>query len=205
VALLAGLVVVPSTPAKAALPTIQIARALPPEGDVGVAAAKFTVTLSEPAPADVTYTYRLLGDTAVGGTPKTPGADFNDFKGATRTGKIRAGKASGIVSVPIFGDEELEGQLHEFGVQLLTPPAGYELGAQSAVLGSIGDDEFWGDETTPAFSIGGAYAFEGNSGVVKASVVVRAQPSRRRRDASRRVSGFELRSDPTTGDGRQDR
>jgi hypothetical protein len=166
-------VLVPTTPAHAAPPTIQIARVLPPEGDVGVAGAKFTVTLSEPAPTDLTFTYRLLDDTATGGTPTTSGADYNNFKGATRTGKIRAGKASAFVSVPIYGDEELEGQHHEFGVQLLTPPAGYDLGPQSAVLGSIGDDEYWGDETTPAFSVSGGYAFEGNSGVVKASVLVR--------------------------------
>jgi hypothetical protein len=173
VALVTGLVVLPSTPAHAAAPTIQIARALPPEGDVGVAPVRFTVTLSEPAPADLTFTYRLLDDTASGGTSKTPGADYNNFKGATRTGKIRAGRASAFVSVPIYGDEELDGSPHEFGVQLLTPPAGYELGGQSAVLGSIGDDEFWGDETTPAFSMGSAFAFEGNSGVVKAAVAVR--------------------------------
>lgn len=170
--LLALAVVSMPTPAPAqTLPTIQIAGALPPEPNVGKNVAKFTVTLSQPAPADTTYTYRLLDDTATGGKANDPLADYNDFGGETRTGRIRQGATSAFITVPVYGDRRLEPMIERFGVQLLSAPPGYDFGAARNAYGSIGDGEAmsW---PVPSFSIGGAYAIQSPTGMVKASVAV---------------------------------
>lgn len=81
------------------VPTLNVGDVTLFEPDSGTASAVFTVTLTAPAPVDVTFNY-ATGD----GTATAPG----DYTPANGTGSIPAGSLSTTISVPVIGDPVAE-------------------------------------------------------------------------------------------------
>jgi hypothetical protein len=158
-----GVGVLGSDPAAAAAtPRVDIGDVSTWEGTLPEKAARvlsFPVTLSDPVTSDVTITYHVMGGTATGGRPGT-GADFYDFKGASRTLLFRAGTAqSKFVNVRVFPDALDEGdETVMVMIESISGPA--ELGDSSG-LGTILDDD---PGTGPRLGVSDATISEGDSG-----------------------------------------
>jgi alpha-tubulin suppressor-like RCC1 family protein len=143
-ALFAPALALSSVASASASPTISVGDASIIEGDMGVRQVALPVTLSRPGTSTVTVSYRLAGITATGGTSKTPGADFNDLKGATRTltFALRANGTTPVVKyiiVSVYADTNAEPD-ETFSATLSAPSAGWVLG-RSVGTGTIVDDD----------------------------------------------------------------
>ena len=117
-----------STPAPE-LPTISIADATVIEGDSGVAALEFTVTLSRASTADVVVTYSTSDATAAAGS---------DYTSATDQLTIASGTTSGTIRIDVIGDAISEPD--ETLTVSLSSPTG-ALIADGAAIGTIENDD----------------------------------------------------------------
>jgi uncharacterized repeat protein (TIGR03806 family) len=110
-------------------PSISIADAAVAEGDAGISALEFTVTLSRTSTTDVTVTYSTGDDTA------TAGSDY-----ATATGQLTlaSGTTTGTISVDIIGDPDVEPD--ETLTVTLSNPTGASINDGTAI-GTIENDD----------------------------------------------------------------
>ena len=131
-------------------PTLSINDVSVSEGDSGTKNATFTVSLTAPAAAAVTFDV---------GTNDGSANDGTDYVGLFQTGlTIPAGETSKTVSVVVKGDTDVESD-ETFALNIT--------GAVGAlVTDSVGYGTITNDDTValPAFSIGDASIVEGNSG-----------------------------------------
>jgi hypothetical protein len=115
------------------LPRITIADVAVNEGNSGTTAAVFTVTLSSPATAPVSFDIATL---ATATTTATPGTDYTAT--ALTGASIPVGSRTRTFSVPIRGDTSVEP--NEVFVVSVTRPVGAVL-ADGAALGTIRNDD----------------------------------------------------------------
>jgi len=117
----------------AALPEISIGDVALLEGDAGNTVAQFQVTLSAPAPADLSVDYFTLNGTAIG---------EEDYVSASGTLFIAQGGTGGLIEVQVIGDTVVEPD-ETFQVRLTTPV--------NAVLGdAFGDGTILNDDVNQA-------------------------------------------------------
>ena len=123
------------------------------EGDSGITAFDFKISLSQPASGGETVTWSLSG----AGAHPADSADFGDASpGGTVT--FTAGQTSAVVSVSVRGDTMAEFD-ENLAVELSSPSLGLTLGNATAVATILNDD-------TPVVSIAPASAIkaEGDAG-----------------------------------------
>jgi hypothetical protein len=146
--LAATTIVVPATPSFAATPpTVAIGDVTVPEGNTGKTPARLTVRLSDP----------LETVTVVRFATEAGSADADlDFRSRTGTARIRAGRVTAVVTVPVFGDATAEPD-EEFGLTL-TDAGGVAIADADATVTilddearvglSVGDTEVWEGDTS---------------------------------------------------------
>jgi hypothetical protein len=115
------------------VPSMTIANVSVPEGDSGTTAAVFTVSLSSPATATVTFDITTVPTST---STATPGTDYTATALADLT--IPAGARSRTFSVPIRGDATVEAT--ETFTVVLTGVTGALL-ADGAAVGTIQNDD----------------------------------------------------------------
>jgi hypothetical protein len=99
-AVAAALVAVPASRATAATPpTLAIGDVTVPEGDTGTTPARVTVRLSNSPTATAMIRVVTVGATATAGA---------DFRAKSRKVRIRAGRTSAFITVPVIGDTLVE-------------------------------------------------------------------------------------------------
>jgi hypothetical protein len=128
-------------------PSVAIGDATLVEGDTGVRALSFPVTLSKPAAETTTVDDTIGAGTATPGNAKTPGADFNHKAGKTKplTFKVDSSGSTPVtkfVTVPIYPDTANEGD-ETLTVTLSSPSSG------SALARAVGTGTITDDDTTP--------------------------------------------------------
>lgn len=136
------------------VPDLSIADISVPEGD-GAGTAQFTVSLSAPAPFDITVDYTTADGSAVAGT---------DYLATSGTLLIEAGQQSGTISVDILGNTVPEPD-RDFHV-LLSSAVNAQIDVGTAV-GTIVDDD-----PAPVASIGDISVLEGDDGLTDAVFTV---------------------------------
>ncbi len=99
------------------------------EGDVNRYPLRFTVTLDAPALTDVTARFATFGATATAGT---------DFVSRTGLLRIRAGRTSAVVTIPVIGDTAVEGA-EDLSVMLSSVVGA--VSADAIAVGTILDDD----------------------------------------------------------------
>jgi hypothetical protein len=133
---------------RAHVPNVQISidDASVTEGDSGTRTMTFTVSLSEPSSAPVTY--NVVG---VGGTAEI----WSDFAFGTLTGEtIPAGALSKTVSVTIYGDTELEGdETFQLELRLISGASWYSFSDLQGTGTILTDDKL--ANGVPANGLGG--------------------------------------------------
>ncbi|MEE8602564.1 cell wall-binding repeat-containing protein [Euzebya tangerina] len=111
------------------------------EGDDGTVDLTFTVSLSGPAPGPgpVTADYATTDGSATGGPSSGPGIDYRTSSG---TVSIAAGSSSGTITVPVYGDTDIEPD-ETFTVTLSNPSSGVVLAGSGGgfATGTIIDDD----------------------------------------------------------------
>jgi hypothetical protein len=124
------------------------------EGDGGRRAARVTIGLSAPLDDDLMVSYR---------TTDAGAAAANDYKSVERTTRLRAGKTSKLVSVPILGDRVPEPAHETFVVEVVSTddPAVVLYRPKGSV--TIVDDDGENDGTN-AVRGGSVFVSEGDSG-----------------------------------------
>lgn len=132
-------------------PVVSIGNASVVEGDLRSRQLKFTVSLSRPSLSPVSVIYASVPGTATAGT------DFNSVLG---TLTIPAGSVTGVISVDVKGDRQVEAQ-EAFAVKLLTP-AGATLGRATGTGSIVTDDN--PSSAAVRVSVGNAALVEGDGG-----------------------------------------
>ena len=135
-------------------PTISVNDASVLEGNSGDATMNFAVTLSNPSVSDVSFTAQTQ-DAGSGAGFATAGTDYDALPASVIT--IPAGQTSGMVSVTVHGDTDIEPD-EVFSLALSAPSNG-TLNNTSAT-GTITND----DAVTPTFSINNVTQNEGDTG-----------------------------------------
>lgn len=130
------------------------------EGNAGLTAATFTVTLSAPVGGVPTVRYATEGGTA------TSGADFQPASG---TLVFDQGATSRTVTVNVIGDTTVEPD-ETFSLKLSDPTAGATLADDTGIATIVNDDA---DPTLPVLTIADAQIDEGNSGSREITFVLR--------------------------------
>ena len=128
-------------------PTISIADASIVEGDSGQSDLEFTVSLSAPTGADVTFNYATNDISATAG---------DDYVVATASGTIVSGTISSLVVVQVIGDSAEEGD-ETLGVSI--SGVANATVADDTAIGTIVDDD-----SEPTISIDDAVLVEGDIG-----------------------------------------
>ena len=121
------------------------------EGNSGVLALSFPVTLDRPAAAAIKVTYATSD-----GTAAAPG----DYTAKTGTLTIVVGASSGVITVNVVGDTSFEAD-ETSGLTLTGISSGPGSLARAAAVGTITNDD-----VTAAVSVGNAQVLEGDSGTV---------------------------------------
>jgi hypothetical protein len=136
-------------------PQLAIGDTTVPEGNSGRRPARIVLRLSEPVPSDTIVRFTITGDSA------TPAEDF-----IARTGKvkIRAGRLSANVSVPVLGDQSSEPD--ETVTVSITDGGGVFVADASGSI-TIRDDE-----GLSGVSIGSTVVWEGDTGKAPAPLNV---------------------------------
>lgn len=142
-------------------PVLNVADARIVEGDAGRAPLLFHVRLSAPSSEPVTFSWAVRKS----GTA-TAGTDFVASRGTTT---IDPGERGAVVPVVVIPDEVAEPS-ERFSL-VITSVSGANLG-QARAYGTILDDDGKADGT-PTVDIGSAEIYEGNSGVMGASLTLR--------------------------------
>ena len=137
-------------PAEGGLPTLSIGDISLYEGNAGTTAFNFTVTLSAPIGADVTFNW----GTAVG--TATSGIDYVGVP-ATTVGTVQAGNTTAVLTVTVNG-ETFQEDNETFLVNLSNVSANATIFDGQAV-GTILDDD-----RPPAISIADVQVLEGDAG-----------------------------------------
>ena len=117
-------------------PTVSIADASVMEGNNGIAALNFTVTLSRSSTSNVSVAYATSDSTATAG---------GDYTSANGTLTIASGNTSGTITVDVNGDTN--GESDETLIVTLSGPSGASIADGSAV-GTIENDD-----ATPVFGL----------------------------------------------------
>ena len=141
-------------------PGLSIADARIEETQSGAQTLNFRVTLSARSGRSVTVDYGTEDDTATAGT---------DYTATRGTLTLAAGTSSGVIGVPIIGDEIHEGD--ESFTVVLSNPSNASL-VDDTAMGTIQDNE-----QRPHLAIGNARLTEGNSGVANMTFTVRLFPA----------------------------
>lgn len=114
------------------------------EGNEGTRRVMLAVTLSEPASTPVLVDYVVRPVTATAGAAGDPGNDFDDGGGTVSTIEFAPGILDSFVTVPIYGDQEMESD-ETFEVELSNAR-----GAAS-IVNAVGVGTILNDEpTTPS-------------------------------------------------------
>ena len=135
------------------------------EGNSGVRAMTFSVTLSRPATTRVTVPYWLVGGSATGAAKAGPGVDFNNKNGVAGAVTFAVGTngmtpVQRTLSVIMYGDTTPESD-ETFQVSLGNPTGGATL-VRRLGTGTILDDDSAGGGTH--LGVGDASVVEGNVG-----------------------------------------
>jgi hypothetical protein len=138
-------------------PTISIADARMDEGNKGSANMLFTVTLSGTITVPATVKYATSGTTASTGS---------DFQSSNGTVTFNPGETLKTISVPVFGDTDVEPD-ETFSISLLVPVNATI--ARGTASGTIVDDDGTGTITASNVRIA-----EGNSGTINAVITLTA-------------------------------
>lgn len=144
--------------AAATPPTIAVGDVTVPEGNAGVTPARLTVRLSDPVPTTTVVRFVTVGETAAPGI---------DFRHRSATVRIRAGKTSAVINVPVFGDTIVE-PTETVGIVLTD--TGDVVATDAVATVTIRDDE-----GVTGISIGDTEVWEGDaakSGPAKLAVVL---------------------------------
>ncbi len=157
--------VVLAPPAAAATAKVSIGDTAVVEGNSGTQTATLAVELSGPVATNTVISYQTVDGSAVAAAKHVPG----DYKAVAKNLTIKAGKTAGKVSVPIYGDTDVEGD-EQFTVVLTGTNNGVVIARGTGTV-TIVDDE------SPPYSgstvaIGDSTVPEGNTGTVKASLDV---------------------------------
>ncbi len=131
------------------LPGISISDAQVQEGNSGVTAAVFNVSLSQAVSQTVTVNYATANGTALAG---------NDYQATSGSVTFAPGETSKTISVNVFGDTNVEPD-ETFLVNLSNPSGGVTTDGQG--VGTIINDD---QVTGPAFAIMDVTQAEGNAG-----------------------------------------
>lgn len=137
------------------MPTITITPATSNEGNTGTSGLNFTITLSEAAGTTIPITITTAPDgthqAVVGVDYLAPGGTVN----------VTTGDTTGVVTVPIVGDVDLED--NETFAVVATPfnPRDNVSVSSSEAVGTINND----DQFLPTLTIADAQVQEGNNGV----------------------------------------
>ncbi len=142
----AGMIMPTSVAAAAAPPTISVGDVTVPEGNTGKASAKVTVRLSDPVASLTIVQFTTNEESATAGT---------DFKARDASVKIRAGRVSAVISIPVYGDTDAESD--ERLIVTLTDAGGIAI-ADGAGVVTIADDE-----GRVGLSLGDAEVWEGDT------------------------------------------
>jgi hypothetical protein len=148
--------VAPGAPVAAASPpVVHIGDTNVWEGDSGPARVmSFPVTLSDPVTEPVTVSYHLMGGTA------TPGVDFHDRGGGTRTVTFKPGRSqTRFINVKVYPDTSVEG--NETVMVMVTDLTGPAVLANSMAAGTILDDD---PGSGPRLAVSDVTILEGDSG-----------------------------------------
>ncbi len=123
-----------STPAAPATPTLTVAAGSVVEGTTGATTTvDFTVSLSAVASSDVSVTYSTADNTAT-----TADLDYIASSGATLV--IPAGSLSGVISITVTGDDDIE--LDEnFNLLINSAPGATIASGSESVVGAILSDD----------------------------------------------------------------
>jgi len=123
------------------------------EGNSGTTSAVFTVSLDKASPVPVAVDYYTYGITA------TPGSDYNAQFG---TLSIPAGAITGTITVPVYGDVEVEDD-ETFQLNLYNATGG------AAISDSQGICTIKNDDSYVHVSVADIRVMEGNSGTTMAN------------------------------------
>lgn len=126
------------------------------EGNSGNTPATFTMTLDRPSPVAVSVDYYTYGLTA------TPGYDYQAQFG---TLTIPAGATSGTVTVPVYGDVEVESN-ETFQLNIYNATNG------AAIADGTGIGTITNDDAFSRLSVADIRVAEGNSGTTMANFTV---------------------------------
>ncbi|MDY7051877.1 Calx-beta domain-containing protein [Limnospira fusiformis] len=140
------------------LPQISIRDTQVKEGDSGRTNARFVVTLDNPSPERVTVNYATADGTATAG---------EDYERTTGRLIFRPGQTRQVITVPVFGDTEVEPD-ETFMVNLRRPQNAQLARAQA--IGTIINDD---DDDLPQITIADTEIIEGDSGRTNARFLVR--------------------------------
>ena len=123
----------PTNPPTTSTPTVSVFDQALTEGDDGAQAMVFTLSLSEVSSQDVTVNYATANNTAASGS---------DFAGGAGSLTIPAGQTSGTITVPVYGDTDVETD-ETFYVDLtgLTNATFADGGATTILVGTIQNDD----------------------------------------------------------------
>ncbi|MFM2001112.1 MAG: hypothetical protein RI963_538 [Planctomycetota bacterium] len=143
---------------------ISVAGASVDEGNAGVTALPFTVTLAAAASQSVTVNYATVDGTAVAGS---------DYTAQSGTLTFAPGELSKTILIDVLGDALVEAN-ETLSVVLSAPSAGAVLN-QASATGTINNDD---TPPTPSLSIASASASE-NSGSLSFAVTLSAPSSTR--------------------------
>ena len=144
-------------------PTLFMGNVRVAEYDAGRHVAKIPITLSAPFESDAWFTFETIDDGKGGATPGV------DYKSMRKRKKIKAGVTATTVTVPIYGDTEVEDdELVEFRISRLDAPP-------VALVKDIGAIQIVDDDTGvadgPTVSASSNLAFESDAGQRKLQVV----------------------------------
>jgi hypothetical protein len=126
------------------------------EGSSGMAAAMFTVTLSNTTDQAVTIAYQTADGTATTGD--------NDYEETSGVLTIPAKTLSATITVPVNGDTQFE-PFETFAVDLSSP-------VNATLLDAHGVGTISNDDGTPTLSLGDVTVTEGNAGATAAVLTV---------------------------------
>jgi chitinase len=141
-------------------PTVSIADASVPEGDVGTTTISLPVTLSGPSGREVDVNYTTGDGTAAAGS---------DYTATNGTLAFAAGETSKQIDVTVIGDIQVEGD--ETFTVTLSAPFNADLGT-SVATGTITND----DNIGPKLVVGDGSVLEGNSGTTPLTFTVAMVP-----------------------------
>ncbi len=140
-------------------PTLYVQDASTYEGKAGTThTMKLNVSLTRASVGTTAVSYSTTDGTATAGS---------DYTAKSGTLKIGAGKSAGVITVPVTGDNAIEGD-EDFGLVINSVSGGYDIGTAQAT-GTILDDD---TDNPPVVSVGDATIVEGNSGTANAVFTV---------------------------------